>query len=138
MLFQLYKTDFWQFKAAVLNNDISVYAVGRVAFSVAFLGLEFRKTCFRASEKVVVCRLQVHLSVSQSKTVHLFQPWGFSLVLCRCIVQLLLCFLIMLDFIRQHPIVNKPYTAKGFGKHYSLFCIWVYSEFICLVQCFSP
>ena len=35
-------------------------------------------------------------------------------------------------------IIDKSDTAESFSKYYLLFCIWIYSEFICLIQCFSP
>ena len=55
-------------------------------------------------------------------------------VLCWGIIQVLLCFLVILDFIRKHLIVKEPYTPKGFRKHDALFRSWVYSKFISFVH----
>ena len=98
-VFDIYISDFWKFQKAIINRYISVYTICCIASAIAFLGLEFWKTDFWVSKKTVVRRLQVHLSVSQSKTVNLFQPRKFRFILCRRIIQLLLCFLIMINFI---------------------------------------
>lgn len=42
--------------------------------------------------------------------------------------------LVMLNLVSQHLIVDKTYTSKRFGKHCSLFVIWIYSGFIRFIQ----
>ena len=61
MLLQLYKTDFGESYITVVNYNVPIDTVRRVAFAVGFLGLEFGKTDFRPSKKVVIGFLQIHL-----------------------------------------------------------------------------
>ena len=86
MLFHLHKPNFRELDAAVFNGYITVYTVCRVTSAAAFFGLEFWKTCFRVPEKVLIRPLQVHLCVSQGKTVNFLQPLVFFFVLCRSVI----------------------------------------------------
>ena len=117
VLLQFHKSDFRKLDAAVFNGYIFIYAVCCVTSATAFFGLEFWKTCFWILEKIIICPLQVPLCISQRKAVNFLQPPVFLLVLCRRIVQLLPGFLIILDFIRKHLVINEPHTPKGLSKH---------------------
>ena len=95
--------------------------------------LEFRKSDFLISEEVVISRLKVHLSISESKTVNFFQPRKFVFVLRRSVVKLQPGILLVFDFIGKHTIVDKSDTAERLGKQLSLLDIRIYSKFICPV-----
>ena len=84
--------------------------------------------------KVIIGLVQVYLGIGESKAVNLFQPRKFFLVLCRCIVQLLACFLIVIKTISKHLVIDESGTAKSLGKHNLLFNCRVEPVSICLIH----
>ena len=63
---------------------------------------------------------------------------GFYFLLCGHVIQLFLRFLIILDFIGTHTIVNKVDAAKGLRKECLLFRIWQNPKLVCFMHRFSP
>ena len=94
MLLQLYKTDFGESYITVVNYNVPIDTVRRVAPTIGFLGLEFGKTDFRASKKVIIGFLQVHLCIGKCQAVHLFKPLEFLFILGRSVVKFLFGFFV--------------------------------------------
>ena len=84
--------------------------------------------------KVVICLVQVYLGIGESKAVNLFQPRKFFLVLCRCIVQPLACFLIVIKTISKHLVIDESGTAESLGKHNLLFSCRAEPVSVCLIH----
>ena len=99
VLFQFYKSCFWQLNITVFNFYRTFLIISCITFSVFMSAFEFRKSTFRIGKKVDKCFLQVLLCIAKSKAVHFFQPFKFSFVLCRRIVQFLFVLFIIRNFI---------------------------------------
>ena len=87
------------------------------------------------AKKIAVCLVQVYLGIRKSKAVYFSQPWKFFLVLCRRVVQLLACFLVVVNAVAKHLVMDESDTAESLGKHNLLFSRRVEPVSVCLIHC---
>ena len=77
---------------------------------------EFREADGLVAEEVFVSFFQILLGVRQSEAIHILQKGELVLVLRRRIFQHLLRLIVVLNFVVQHSVVDKPHTSEAVGK----------------------